>query len=60
MYYFFQVKLEKVDPYYIFHEQSLVDITDESRLSMTKQEASAWQATLGKLSIIFCINNKYL
>ncbi|KAG0713085.1 Ubiquitin conjugation factor E4 B [Chionoecetes opilio] len=38
----FKVKLEKVDPYYMVHPDSLVDVSKDSRLSMTQDEAKAW------------------
>lgn len=38
----FKVKLEKVDPYYMVHPDSLVDISKDSRLSMTQDEADGW------------------
>lgn len=38
----FRVKLEKVDPYYMVHPDSLVDVSKDSRLSMTQDEADAW------------------
>lgn len=37
-----QVKLEKVDPYYMVHPDSLVDVSKDSRLTMTQDEADAW------------------
>ncbi|CAL4124590.1 unnamed protein product, partial [Meganyctiphanes norvegica] len=41
-----KVKLEKVDPYYAFHSQSLVDYSKDSRLTFTAQEAEEWQKKL--------------
>ncbi|KAK8392611.1 hypothetical protein O3P69_014791 [Scylla paramamosain] len=38
----FKVKLEKVDPYYMIHPDSLVDVSKDSRLSMTQDEADGW------------------
>ncbi|KAK7084333.1 Ubiquitin conjugation factor E4 B [Halocaridina rubra] len=38
----FKVKLEKVDPYYIIHPSSLIDISKDSRLSMTQEEVEKW------------------
>ena len=44
----YKVKLEKIDPFYIFHESTLCDVSNESRLCMTKQEATDWQMDLSK------------
>ncbi|XP_053651922.2 ubiquitin conjugation factor E4 B isoform X2 [Cherax quadricarinatus] len=38
----FKVKLEKVDPYYMAHPDSLVDISKDSRLTMTQDEVEEW------------------
>ncbi|XP_071535625.1 ubiquitin conjugation factor E4 B-like [Panulirus ornatus] len=38
----FKVKLEKVDPYYMVHSDSLVDVSKDSRLSMTQDEVEEW------------------
>ena len=41
-----QVKLEKVDPYYMVQPDSLVDVSKDSRLSMTQDEADSWARKL--------------
>ncbi|XP_068249521.1 ubiquitin conjugation factor E4 B-like [Palaemon carinicauda] len=38
----FKVKLDKVDPYYLIHPESLVDVSKDSRLSMTQEEVEEW------------------
>lgn len=38
----FRVNLEKVDPYYPFHPDSLVDVSKDSRLMMTQDEVDEW------------------
>merc|ERR1712179_742457 len=50
-----KVKLEKVNPYYAFHPQSLVDYSKDSRLTFAAQEAEEWQKkidenTLGEVT----------
>lgn len=41
-----QVKLEKVDPYYMIHPDSLVCVDKDSRLCMTQEEADNWAKEL--------------
>ncbi|KAB7497984.1 Ubiquitin conjugation factor E4 B [Armadillidium nasatum] len=43
-----KVKLEKVDPYYIYQPNCLVDISKDSRLNMTSNDAVKWQNNLDK------------
>ncbi|KAK4326138.1 hypothetical protein Pmani_003303 [Petrolisthes manimaculis] len=42
----FRVKLEKVDPYYMNHPDSLVCVEKDSRLCMTQEEADNWAKDL--------------
>lgn len=42
-----KIKIDKVDPMYPFHPNSLVDVANETRLKYDSQEATAW---LEKLS----------
>ncbi|CAB3376749.1 Hypothetical predicted protein [Cloeon dipterum] len=37
-----KIKIDKVDPMYVFHPDSLVDVTNETRLKFDSQEATAW------------------
>jgi ubiquitin conjugation factor E4 B len=45
-----KIKIDKVDPMYPFHPNSLVDVANETRLKYDSQEATAW---LEKLSNYF-------
>ncbi|XP_042239775.1 ubiquitin conjugation factor E4 B-like isoform X2 [Homarus americanus] len=38
----FKVKLDKVDPYYMVHPDSLVDVSKDSRLTLTQDEVEEW------------------
>lgn len=52
----FQVKMDKIDPLYPFHPNSMVDVKDETRLKLTSQEASDWIEDLSKsLPIILSV-----
>ena len=43
-----KVKVDKVDPMYLFNPNSKVQLKDETRLKMTEQEANDWVKTLCK------------
>ncbi|XP_076039140.1 ubiquitination factor E4B isoform X2 [Oratosquilla oratoria] len=42
----YKVRLERVDLYYLFHPRTLVDVSKDSRVFMTTQEALDWQNKL--------------
>lgn len=49
-----KVKLDKVDFLYLFHPNTVIDVTNDTRLLFTSQEAADWISELGKcLSEIF-------
>ncbi|KAF4524156.1 hypothetical protein B566_EDAN010611 [Ephemera danica] len=43
-----KVKLDKVDPMFPFHPDSIVDIQNETRLKLSSQEASDWLTEIRK------------
>ena len=43
-----KVKLDKVDPHYLFNPDTRVDLKDETRLKMTEQEAEDLVKSLGE------------
>lgn len=43
-----KVKLDKVDFLYPFHENSMIDIKNDTRLRFTSQEATDWVEELSE------------
>lgn len=52
----YKVKLDKIDPYYPFHPNSLVELKNDTRIKGDTKELEDWIASLGKdYCIIFAI-----
>ena len=42
------MKLSKIDPYYLHHPQSRMDLSEETRLKMDAQELQEWIKQTGE------------
>lgn len=47
-----KVKLEKIDPYYPFHPNSLVELKNDTRIKGDTRELEEWVLGLSKLMLI--------
>lgn len=51
-----RIKLERVDPLYAFHPNSLISTQNDTRLWFTNQEASDWVQQLSEYCLLLYIS----
>ena len=45
-----KIKLDKVDPYYPFHQQSRLNLASETKIKVNSQENAAWLQALNSVA----------